>query len=86
MNFRPGYPPQLEITRVRHRLSCGESLDDIASDLGRRPEVLQRYLAGNLKPEVHPQQVNGSLVVKTPSGATISGLTLQELIKLARAL
>lgn len=85
MSFRPGYPPQLEITRVRHRLSCGESLDAIASDLGRRVEVLQRHL-GLGKPEVHPKQVNGSLIVTTPSGATISGLTLQELIKLARAL
>lgn len=85
MALRKGPPSDSEIHHVHHRIALGEDLGAIAQELGRKPMTLQRHLDG-YKPEVHPQQVNSSLVVTTPSGATISGLTLQELIRLARAL
>ncbi len=83
MYFRDGRPSRVEITRVQHRLALGERLEDIASSLGRRTEVLEKYLA---KVEVHPNEPNRSLVVTTASGARIEGLSLSALIRLARAL
>lgn len=84
MSLCSGFPSQVELTRVRHRLSCGEPLDTIANDLGRRPEILAKYLAYGQP--VHPQQPNSAVKVTLASGATITGLSLHELLRLARVL
>jgi hypothetical protein len=84
MHLRKGFPSIVEVARVRHRLACGEDLETIASSLGRRPEVLAKHLAKD--PPVHPQQPNSALKITMPSGARIEGLSLNELIRLARAL
>lgn len=85
MPLRKGPPPQDEIHRAHHLLAMGANLEALAAELGRSPQTLRRYL-DRYQPEVHPQAVNGSIKVTLASGARIEGLSLQELVRLARAL
>ena len=83
--YRKGPPSCTELAHVRGRLAQGEDLETIAASLSRKPETLARNL--NLhRAEVHPTKVNPALVVTTRSGARIEGLSLHELLRLARAL
>lgn len=83
--LRKGPPSNTEIKYVRDRLAQGQELEDIASSLGRKTSTLFRHL--NLsRPEIHPMQPNPGLMVTTRSGAVITGLSLNELTRLARHL
>ena len=77
----PGYPSRNELTRVRHRLSLGESIESIAMTLGRTPQVLRKFLALGM-PKAGRPKVSRTFAVQTKSGAKISGLTFSELEKL----
>lgn len=64
-------------------MSCGESLETIATDLRRNPATLSKYLD---RPELHPMELSNHLRVTMPSGAQITGLTFRELARLTRSL
>lgn len=83
MSLRKGPPPTNTITLLRHRLAVGEDIETIAGSLGYRAETLAKYSG---RPEVHPATASATIRVTTPGGAIIEGLSLTELIRLARSL
>lgn len=83
--LRKGPPSSIELKYVRDRLAQGHDLEAIASTLNRKLETLVRHLELH-RSEIHPQKPNPALVVTTRSGARIEGLSLNELVRLARAL
>lgn len=80
---RPGFPGACDLARARHRLICGEPVERIAADLGRRTETLQRWLSS---PQHAPPDAARTYTLTTRRGARIEGLTLGEVRVLARTL
>lgn len=83
-HLRPSFPSATEIARARQRIACGDTIEQIAQELSRKPETLARWLA---RPgEEHPMTPSQHLKVTLPGGAEITGLSFRELSKLAKSL
>lgn len=82
-NYRPGFPSANELTRIRHRLACGENFQQVAEIYQRNPKTLQRFLGAA---HTAPEAPGRTFSITTKGGAVIENLSLQDLQRLAPCL